>query len=349
MKMENNKTSYKAAKLASYVEGELIGDPHKLIRGVCGINECEADYLTFAENKKRLKDAEKSRAGLVIVAENVNDSCKDILKVANPRLAYAKISCLFQLRPYFKPGVHLSSVVSDSAQLGENVSIHPHVVIDDQAEIGDNVILAPGVYVGESVKIGANSIIHPGVVIEYNCEIGENVIIHAGTIIGGDGYGYVRNEDGHHKIAQLGNVIIKDNVEIGSNVTIDRATSGSTIIGTGSKIDNLVQIAHNVKIGRDCLVIAQTGIAGSSRLQQDVILAGQVGVVDHIKIGSGTKVASKSLITKDIPEGSYYSGNPAQNHFWELKEQAACRRLPRLAKKIEELERRIKKLEGEID
>ncbi len=347
MEMEN-KNSYRAGKLASFVGGKLTGAPDKIIRGISGIADSKKGYLTFAENGKKLKDAENSPASLVIVNEDVVKSTKDLIRVSNPRLAYAKISRLFQPRPYFKPGIHSSSIISNSAILGENISIHPHVVIAEKAEIGDNVILAPGVYIGRGVKIASNTTIHPNVVIEAGSIIGKNVIIHAGSIIGGDGYGYVTDESGHHKIAQLGNVVIGDEVEIGANVTIDRAASGSTIVGSGTKIDNLVQIAHNVKIGENCLIIAQTGIAGSSELEEDVILAGQVGIVDHVHLERETKVASKSLITKDIPEGSYYSGIPAHNHFRELKEQAARRRLPKLMKKIEEMERTVKKIEKNI-
>ncbi len=348
MEMGSNKSFYKAGKLASYVKGELLGDPEKIIRGVCGIKESKEGYLTFAENDKKFKDAEKSRAGLIIVSRDITESSKDILRVDNPRLAYAKISQLYQPQPFSKTGIHSSSVISNSAHLGKNISVHPHVVIAEEAEIGDNVILAPGVYVGAGVKIGRNTILHPNVVIEYNCVLGENVIVHAGSIIGADGYGYVTASDSHYKIAQMGNVIIHDNVEIGANVTVDRAASGSTIVGEGTKIDNLVQIAHNVKIGKDCLIIAQTGIAGSSKLEENVIIAGQVGIVDHVEVARKSKIASQSLITKDVPEGSYYSGNPAHNHFRELKEQAIRRRLPKLDKKIEELQRKLKKLEGKI-
>lgn len=344
--MEKNNV-FTAGELARFVKGELIGNPDRVIKGVSGVNESKSDTVTFAENSEYFSAAEKSRAALIIVSEEITDSSKDLLKVKNPRLAFARIASLFAPEVLYKPGIHSSAVISDSVKIGKNVSIHPRVVIDEGVELGDNAIIAPGVYLGKNVKIGSNTVIHSNVVIEYNTVIGSNVIIHGGTVIGSDGYGFVSDNTGHHKIPQLGSVIIEDGVEIGANVTIDRGTSGPTIIKKGTKIDNLVQIAHNVEVGPENLIVAQTGIAGSTRLGKRVTLAGQSGVVGHIEVGDNTVLAANSLLTKGTSGGVFYSGNPAHDHREELREQAARRKLPDLIKRVKKLERELKKLKEE--
>lgn len=343
--MQNKKAAYTLGELAEIVRGEVMGDPDLIIRGVSGVKESRSDTITFAENPGYLEAAEQSAAGAVIVPDEVTDSGKPLLRVGNPRLAFAKIARLFVPDVFYKPGIHPTAVVADSAKIGENVSIHALVVVDEKAEIGDNTILAPGVYVGPDVKIGNNTVIHPNVVIEYDTIIGSNVIIHGGTVIGSDGYGFVTDEEGHHKIPQLGNVIIEDEVEIGANVTIDRGTSGPTVIGRGTKTDNLVQIAHNVQVGPENLLIAQVGIAGSTKLGRRVTLAGKTGVDGHIELGDNTTIAAGSIVTKNTPPGVFYSGNPAHDHREELREQAARRKLPELLKKIKQLEKRVEQLE----
>lgn len=345
--MSNERSFYTVGELAEIVGGRVIGDPELIIKGVAGVAESNGNDLTFAEDAKYLAEAENSRAAAVIVPENINESRKTVIAVKNPRLAYARVASLFAPAVFYKPGIDLTAIISPKARVGKNVSIHAHVVVEDDVEIGDNVVLAPGVFIGKNSKIGNNTVIHPNVVVEYDSIIGANVIIHAGTVIGSDGYGFVSAADGHHKIPQLGNVIIEDNVEIGANVTVDRGASGPTVIGAGTKIDNLVQIAHNVKIGPDCLIIAQVGIAGSTELGKRVILAGKTGVVGHIKIGDQAVIASDSTVTKDVPPAVFYSGRPAHDHKAALREQAAMRKLPELMKTIKELEKRIKRLEEE--
>ncbi|MFW6021987.1 MAG: UDP-3-O-(3-hydroxymyristoyl)glucosamine N-acyltransferase [Halanaerobiaceae bacterium] len=340
-----NKKTYTSGELAEYVSGELRGDPTLEITGVSGAKEGGKNDITFAENQSYFKDAENSAVTVIIVSENIEKSSKTIIRTANPRLAYAKISKLFAPDVFYSPRISLSAEVSESATIGSNVSIHSGVIIDDNVEIGDNTIIAPGVYIGENTKIGSDTLIHPNVVIEYNSIIGSNVIIHSGTVIGSDGYGFVTTGDGHYKIHQLGNVIIEDDVEIGANVTVDRGASGPTVIGSGTKIDNLVQIAHNVKIGPMCLIVAQVGIAGSTELGEKVTMAGKTGSIGHLKIGNNATIASKGLVTKNIPEGVFYSGNPAHDHKEELREQASIRKLPELLKTIKKLEDRVKQLE----
>ncbi len=343
-----SKKIYKAGELADYVGGKLIGNSDRKIKMASGVEESSSDTVTFAEDIDKFRQACQAGAGLVVVSEKYSDNKKqDILLVSDSRLAYARIAGLFASDPYYKPGIHPGAVISDSAKLGNGVSIHPRVVVAEDVEVGDNVILGPGVYVGCGVKIGSNTILHPLVVVEYGSIIGSNVIIHSGSVIGADGFGYVSDENGHHKIPQLGNVVIEDEVEIGANSAVDRAASGSTIIGRGSKIDNLVQIGHNVKIGEEVLIVGQVGVAGSSTVGDRVILAGNAGVSDHVKIGANSVITAKSLVTKDVPGGVMYSGNPAHAHRDELKEQAFRRRLPDLVSRIKKLEQKINELEGE--
>ncbi|MFW5980394.1 MAG: UDP-3-O-(3-hydroxymyristoyl)glucosamine N-acyltransferase [Halanaerobiaceae bacterium] len=339
------KKYYTVKQLARMVKGRVEGESACRITRAGSIKNSDENTVTFAENQKYLKKAKKSGAGAVIVPENLEIKDKTIIKVKNPRLAYAKIAGLFAPQPWYDPGIHHTAVIADSAEIGNEVSIHPGVVVRENAVIGNKTVLGPGVIIGKEVEIGDNTLIHPQVVIEQDTTIGSRVIIQAGSVIGSDGYGYVSDETGHHKIPQLGRVVIEDEVEIGASVTIDRAASGTTVIKEGSKIDNLVQIAHNVKVGKDNLIIAQTGIAGSSELGDRVILAGQAGVVDHVKLGDETKVATNSIVTKNTSGNMFYSGNPAQNHKKELKEKAALRKLPKLLEKIRQLEKRVNELE----
>ncbi|MFW5985830.1 MAG: UDP-3-O-(3-hydroxymyristoyl)glucosamine N-acyltransferase [Halanaerobiales bacterium] len=347
--MAENKEVYTAAELAELVSGELRGKANLKIYNVAGVAESDARTVTFAENREYLDSALSSDARLIIVPEDldIDTGEKTLLRVSNPRLAYARIASLFAPVPFLKPGIHPAAIIAENAVIGEGVSIHPGVVVDEKAIIGEKVILAPGVYVGKNTEIGDNTVIHPNAVIEYDSIIGSDVIIHGGTVIGSDGYGFVTHEKGHHKIPQLGNVIIEDRVEIGANVTIDRGTSGPTVVGRGSKIDNLVQIAHNVKLGAECLIIAQVGIAGSAELGRRVTMAGKAGAVGHIKIGENTTIASKSLVTKTLPAGVFYSGNPARDHHEELKIQAARRKMPDVIKRLKELEKELKILKGD--
>ncbi|MFW5981985.1 MAG: UDP-3-O-(3-hydroxymyristoyl)glucosamine N-acyltransferase [Halanaerobiaceae bacterium] len=338
---------FTSAELAEKVDGNLVGDPDIKITSVAGVKESSHNSITFAESKDYIKAASESSAAVVIVPQDVSIKGKTTIQVSNPRLVYAMISSFFAPNIYYKPGIHPSAVIEESAQIAKNVSIHPGVIIDENVILSDNVIIAAGVYIGRDVKIGRDTIIHPNVVIEYDSEIGSNVIIHAGTVIGSDGYGFVSTDQGHQKIPQLGNVIIGDNVEIGANVTIDRGASGPTVIGNGTKIDNLVQIAHNVKVGEDCLIIAQVGIAGSTEIANRVTLAGKTGVVGHLKIGDNAIIASSSLVTKNVASDVFYSGNPAHDHKQELREQAARRKLPELLKTVKKLEKKINELERE--
>jgi UDP-3-O-[3-hydroxymyristoyl] glucosamine N-acyltransferase len=231
----------------------------------------------------------------------------------------------------------------------DDVSIHPHACINSNAVLGSRVTVSSGVFIGEGVSIGDDSFIYPNVTIRENVTIGKKVIVHSGTVIGSDGYGYVPEKGRHYKIPQIGSVIIEDEVEIGANVCIDRGTVGNTIIGWGTKIDNLVQIGHNVKIGKSCIIVSQVGISGSVEIGDGVILAGQVGIRDHIKVGNKAIVGAQSGIGSDIPEGQVYSGSPAIPHKTWLRAQSIYSKLPEYVRRLQEMERKLLKEEQSDD
>ncbi len=338
-KVKNEKKEYTLKEILNYIEGSFEGvfaETH-IFNGVSSLQKNKADKITFAEDKKHIKEAEIKAEGLVIVNEDDNSSVKNKLKVENIRLTYAKIAELFAPLPYYNPGVAESAVIKDDVKIGKEVSINSNTYLGNKTEIEDNVIIAPGVTIGDNVKIGKNTIIHPNVVIERDTVIGKEVTIEALSVIGSEGYGYVSTEEKHYHIPQLGNVIIEDEVEIGANVTIDRGTQTATVIGKGTKIDNHVQIAHNVRVGKNCLIVGECGIAGSAVLGDNVILAGGVGVLDHVEVGDNVKVGAASIVTSDIASGSFYLGNPAQDRMKELKARVIRNKLPEYRKALRKL------------
>jgi len=335
----------KLKELAPLLSGEILGDPEIEITGVSGINEAKDGDITFVSAKKYIKDISKCRASCVIVKDPLSGTGITQLKVSNPYLAFAKLLEHFYIKPGKPAGTSKDAIVSDKAEVGKNVSIFPFTYIADGASIGNGTTVYPYVFIGEKTTIGEDCVLHPHVTVRENVKIGKRVIIHAGTVIGSDGFGYVIEEGKHYKIPQVGGVIIEDDVEIGSNVSIDRATTGNTVIGKGTKIDNLVQIAHNVKIGNNSILAGQVGIAGSSEIGDYVILAGQVGIADHTKIESGTIIGAQSGIRGNVSTGAY-SGTPAIPHKEWLKAQAIFTKLPELHKRLRELEEKIKEFEG---
>ncbi|PRX35738.1 UDP-3-O-[3-hydroxymyristoyl] glucosamine N-acyltransferase [Orenia metallireducens] len=337
-------------EIAKLVKGRVIGDEDIEIDGVGGAENANSTDITFALNEEFLQLAQQ-KAGAIFVVESlaVQRSSKPLIIVDNPRLAFAKVAKLFAFKPYYHPGISKNAYIDDNADIGENVSIHAGVTVESGAKVGDNVVLAHGVYIGHNVIIGQDSIIHPNVVVEYDSQIGKGVEIHPNTVIGSEGYGFEPANDGYVKIPQFGNVVIEDDVEIGSNVTIDRAATASTIVGKGTKIDNLVHIAHNVEIGSDCLIVAQVGIAGSAKIGNRVTLAGKSGVVGHLTVGDNTTLISNSVITNDVPPNSVISGYPAHDHRLERRIKVARKKLPDLLKKVRKLEEDIKSLEEKLE
>lgn len=338
--------------IASVINAEMVGKDIE-INGVCGVDEAFEGCLTWAQNDKNYKKALASAVSAVIIDCRGTTTClelvegcgaptdKSFLLAENPRLAFAKSISLFAPKHKLS-GIHNTAVIGLSAKIGRNAAIGPNVVISDNVEIGDNAKIYAGCYIGEGASIGSGLILYPNVTILDKIIIGNNVIIHSGAVIGADGFGYVKDASKHIKIPQIGTVVIGDEVEIGANTCIDRATTTSTIIGRGTKIDNLIHLAHNVEIGQDCIIVAMTGIAGSSKVGDRTILAAQVGVSNHVKIGSDTMVLGKAGVTKDIPSSAVVSGFPAQNHRAELKYQSYLSLLP---KTIDRLNKRITDLE----
>ena len=322
--------------LAKYVNGKLEGRPKQKIEGVCEISNGIKNKISFISNSKYLKFFNKTQASAVIVGLDFIDSKKNInlLKVKEPSLAFIKIAHLFKPKTHNKFGIHPTSIVDKDSTFGSKVSLQPNVTIEKKSKIGNNVVIGSNSYIGSNVEIGDYTIIGPNVSILDGCIIGKNVIIQSGTVIGSDGFGYETINDFHHKIPHLGFVVIGNDVEIGANCCIDRGTIKNTIIKDGTKLDNLIQVAHNVEIGSKTLIAGSVAIGGSTIIGNNVRIAGQVGIIDHLKIGNNAMIGAKSCIMKSVPEGSFYSGSPAIEHKQQLKINVSLQKLPQLLKKI---------------
>ncbi|HDZ77552.1 MAG TPA: UDP-3-O-(3-hydroxymyristoyl)glucosamine N-acyltransferase [Candidatus Omnitrophica bacterium] len=333
-------------EVAKLIDGEIVGEPNTLITGVCGIKEAKDGDLTFVANSKYVPLIEHTHASAIITSREIESASKPIIKTENPSLAFAKmISLISPNHAMHHQGIHSTAVLGKNVKLGKNVAIGSCVVVEDGVSIGDDSVIYSGCYIGHHSSIGKNALIYPNVSIRERIVIKDKVIIHSGSVIGSDGFGFAIVHGMHEKIPQIGTVLIEDNVEIGANVTIDRARFDKTIIGKGTKIDNLVQIAHNVVIGENSIVIAQAGISGSTIVGNSVILAGQAGIVGHIKIGDGAVVAAQAGVTKSIPANVKVSGYPAKPHDIAKRVNACVQKLPSLYKTINDLKRRVAELE----
>lgn len=333
-------------EIAQILNGEVVGDPNIIITGVCGIKEAVEGDLTFIANPKYLSLIKATKASAIITSKDVKQAPKPIICTDNPSLAFAKMVSLLAPNENCHPhGIHPQAVIGGNVKLGKNVAIQAFCVIEDEVVIGDDSIFYAGVYVGRHTKIGKNALVYPGVSIRERVQIGDRVIIHSGSVIGSDGFGFATVRGVHHKIPQIGTVIIEDDVEIGANVTIDRARFDKTLICRGSKIDNLVQIAHNVVIGEHSIVVSQAGISGSTTIGKNVILAGQSGIVGHITIGDGAVVAAQAGVTKSVEPNTKVSGYPAKPHALAKRVNACLQRLPELYKTVHTLEKKIAEME----
>lgn len=352
--------SIKLKDICKHLGGDLSGDGEIEITGVSGIKEAEPNQITFVANAKYLSAIATTQASAIIIGRGVSGNGKATICVDNPYWGFVKVLELFAWDTETVPqtGIHETAILGENVSIGEDVTIEPFSVIGDNVEIGDETIIKPYVYIGPDSKVGKNGLIYSQVSIRENVTIGDNVIIHCGAVIGSDGFGFTPDPSNNspYKIPQIGTVVIEDNVEIGANTTIDRATIAETLIKSGTKLDNLVQIAHNVVIGEDCCLAAQSGMAGSSTLEDRVNIAGQSGVVGHLTVGENSVLYAKSAITKDAPPNSQLSGFPARPHKQELRFQAATRKLPalmhefkHLQKKVVELEEKLKALEHTDD
>jgi len=341
-------TTYQLIDLAEHVRAVLRGDPNRTITSAGGLEDVSANGITYAEDERRLRQALTTPAAAIVVHPNLAsnlESDKAFLMHPQPRLAFSQLLALFSPFPVPEPGIHETAVMGEKVQIGKEVSILPYTVVGSRVKLGDRVKVYPYSYIGDDTEIGDDTILYPHVVVMPRTQIGSRVIVHPGAIIGGEGYAYVQHEGKHHKIPQIGRVIIEDDVEIGCNTTIDRAMTGETRIGTGTKIDNLVQVAHNVQVGSHCLLVAQVGIAGSSVLEDYVVLAGQVGVKDHVKIGKGAVVGAQSGVSKSLAAGGIYWGSPAISHRDLLHILSHFHKLPQLVERIQALEKKIAEME----
>ncbi|MBP7217284.1 MAG: UDP-3-O-(3-hydroxymyristoyl)glucosamine N-acyltransferase [Candidatus Omnitrophica bacterium] len=332
-------------EIARLIDGEVVGDSSLVITGVSGIKEAHAGDITFLANPKYAPLLEKTLASAIITSKEITHCPKPSIRTENPSLAFAKL--LSQLMPAdvrHPQGIHPSAVIGKRVTLGKNVSCGPYVVINDDAVIGDNTIVYAHAFIGNNVRIGGETLIYANVAIREHVTIGDRVIIHSGTVIGSDGFGYVTVEGKHHKIPQVGQVIIEDDVEIGANCAIDRARFEKTVIGKGTKIDNLVHIAHNVIIGEHCLIVAQVGVSGSTTLGNNVILAGQVGLVGHISVGDNAVVMAQAGVNKSIPADAVYWGYPAKPVETARKVNACVQNLPKLYDHVGELRKKVEEL-----
>lgn len=336
-------------EIAQWVGGRVIGDDRTLIRGLCGIREAKAGDLTFVANARYLHLLKTTRASAVIASKEVAQAPIPILQTEDPSLAFAKLAALMGLESQRHPrGVSPKAVLGKGVRLGKGVALQAYVVVEEGAEIGDRTILYSGCYVGHQARIGNDCLIYPNVTIRERVQIGHRVILHAGSVIGSDGFGFVTTQGVHHKIPQLGTVVVEDDVEVGANVTIDRARFGKTVVGKGTKIDNLVQIAHNVVTGTNCILVAQSGISGSTTLGNNVVLAGQVGIVGHITIGDNVMVGAQAGVSKSVPPDTRVWGYPAKEHSQAKRIHAAVSRLPEMVKAFQQMRRRLETMERRL-
>lgn len=336
--------SLKLHEIAQLVGGELVGDRNLVITGVAGIKEAQKGDITFLANAKYLPFLRQTQASAVIASPGTDAGTLALVRANDPSQAFTKVVSVFMPEPPpVEPGVHASAVIARGAYLGERVSVGPQAVIEEGVRLGDDVVIGAGCVIGRGSTVGRRSRLYPQVTVREDARIGERVIIHSNSVIGSDGFGYETVEGGKHvKIPQAGSVEIGDDVEIGSCVCIDRGRFRSTKIGRGTKIDNLVQIAHNVMIGEDCLIVSQVGISGSTEVGDRAVIAGQAGLVGHITIGHDAVIGARSGVSKSVPAGSVVLGEPARPIQEQKKLFAAIARLPEFFKEFAELKKKLK-------
>lgn len=343
--------NFPASQIAVLVNGKLEG-PDVTVSSFGKIEEAKPGQLTFFANAKYEDFLYNTRASAIIVNEAYHlrqPVTATLIRVADSYTAFATLLAKYEeiVRQQLK-GIQEPSYIAKSASYGENVFIGAFAYLGEQVKVGNNSKIYPNAYIGNNVVIGENCTIHPGVKIYHDCRIGNHVSIHAGAIIGSDGFGFAPQADGSFKkVPQIGNVVIEDNVEIGANTTIDRATIGSTIIRSGAKLDNLIQVAHNVEVGNSTVIAAQAGVSGSTKIGKGVMIGGQAGIVGHIQLGDGAKVNAQSGVSKSVEAGKAVTGSPAYDYTSALRSQAINRKLPELEKRVKELEALIKQLISE--
>ena len=340
----------KLQKIAEMIEGEVVGDGGVEISGVAKIEEAGNGEITFLANKKYIKYLKESRASAVIVPMDIDEAGgKAFIRVKNPYYAFLQMILLFHPPvPLIEKGIDPTAVVGEKSSLGKDLSIGAHVVIGRRCKIGDGTILMPGVVLGDDVTVGQNCLLHANVSLREKIILGDRVILQNGVVVGSDGFGFAPEAGSYHKIPQVGTVVIEDDVEVGANTTIDRATLGETRIKKGAKLDNLIQIAHNCTVGENTVIAAQAGLSGSTHIGSGVRVGGQVGFAGHMEIGDGAAIGAQSGVSKSVPKGVFMFGYPAKPHIEEFRIQAALKRLPQMLKQIKELNEKIQILEKKM-
>jgi len=336
--------SYTAAQIAQKLKGEVIGDGSVEITGLAPADSARAGELTFAENAAYFAAAEQSQAAAILVSGPFVSSNKVLIRVANPRVALARILPVFFPPEEHPHGIHPTAVIAASAHVDPAAHVGPGCIVGPRAKLGARSVLMGNNDVGADCDVGEDSCLFPNVVLYRKTKVGRRVVIHAGTVIGSDGFGYVLDEARHRKVLHLGVVIIGDDVEIGANAAIDRGALGATVIGEGTKVDNLVHVAHNVVIGRHCLIMGQVGFAGSTRLGDYVVIASQSGIADHLKLGNQVLIGAKSGVMRDIPDGGRVLGIPALPDRQAKRQIIAVQQLPDLIHRMRELEKHVEQL-----
>jgi UDP-3-O-[3-hydroxymyristoyl] glucosamine N-acyltransferase len=332
-------------EVARLVGGELAGDPALVVRGLAPLEQARPGDLSFVTGPRYQAAAEQSQASAFLVPPGLELPGRTVIRVAEPGLAIAGLLRLFHPESTPAPGVHPTAVLADSARVAADATVLAYAVVGPDSVVESRAVLHPHVVLGPRCRVGQGSVLHAHVVLREDVEVGRGVVVHAGAVLGADGFGYVFDGTSHRKIPQVGRVVIEDDVEIGANVTIDRATMGATVVGRGTKIDNLVQIGHNTVIGADTIVVAQTGISGSCRIGSRVVLAGQVGLADHVTVGDGAQIGAQAGVHRDVPAGAQVLGSPAIPVSEARRSMVALPRLPELLRTVRALERRVAELE----
>jgi UDP-3-O-[3-hydroxymyristoyl] glucosamine N-acyltransferase len=337
------------SQIAERVQGEVSGNGSTRLTGLSSAENARDGDLTFADKEEYFAAAEQSAATAILVSGGFSSTKKIVIRVPSARVAVARLLPIFFPPDQYSPGIHPSANIDPSAQVDATAHIGPNCVIGARAQIGARSVLIGGNYIGRDASLGEDVCLFPNVVIYWKTVIGHRVVIHSGTVIGSDGYGYIFDEGRHRKVLQVGNVIIHDDVEIGANTAIDRAALGATVIGAGTKIDNLVHVAHNVTMGRHCLVMGQVGFAGSTRLGDYVVVASQSGIAGHLKLGHQAMIGAKSGVMRDIPDGGKVLGIPAMPDKQAKRQMIAVQQLPDMIHRLRELEKQVEQLTARLD
>ncbi|HXV68829.1 MAG TPA: UDP-3-O-(3-hydroxymyristoyl)glucosamine N-acyltransferase [Nitrospira sp.] len=335
------------AEIHRLIGGTLHGNDQTTVFELAGLNETNPRALSFVANDKVLQAHKELPAGALLVHRHLSQFPIPQIVVGNPFLAFTRVAEKFFVRPPIPRGIAGELTQGTDVRIGADASIWPFVTLGDRVTIGARVTLYPGVFIGSDSTVGDDCILYPNVVVREGCTLGARVIIHSGSVIGSDGFGYLQHQGRHHKIPQIGGVVIEDDVEVGANVTIDRATMGRTVIKQGTKIDNLVQIAHNVTVGAHTIIVGQVGIAGSTTIGHHVMIGGQAGISDHVQIGDQVMIAARAGVTRNVESYRIMSGTPAQPHESSLRIQAVINHLPELRQLVRSLEQRVETLEAQ--